>query len=127
MWLIERLDAEFDDSCVQGWDALVGSYGLPDPSDEHVLAAAVVGQAGVLVTDNLRHFPRQAVPSQMHVVDAKTFAFESASVDPDLAAQALMAIASRHRQPRHTPSELLELLVVRYGMDDVADLLAERL
>ena len=121
--LVRQMRAAFDDACVEGWEALVGSYGLPDPDDEHVVAAAVVGQAGVIVTENQRHFPAARVPRQIDVVNARDFAADTASVDPDRAALALSAISQRHRSPRHSPQELLELLVARYGMYDVADLL----
>ena len=41
--LIEQMASAFDDACVIGWETLEGSFGLPDPDDEHVVAAAVVG------------------------------------------------------------------------------------
>src|SRR5690554_3932930 len=43
--LVARMGAAFDDACVQGWEPLDGSYGLPDRDDEHLVAAAVVGGA----------------------------------------------------------------------------------
>ena len=75
------------------------------------------------MTDNLRHFPASKVPAHIQAVAAKDFAADTADVDPAQAAKALGEIARRHCNPRHSPSELIDLLVSRYGMDDVADLL----
>lgn len=43
---------------------------------------------------------------------------------PEKAAKALQAISDRHVLTHHTPHQLLELLVTRYGMNDVADILS---
>ena len=40
--LIQRMRQAFDDAEITGWEGLEGTYGLPDPDDEHVVAAAVV-------------------------------------------------------------------------------------
>ena len=48
-WLVSQMRNAFDDAIVTGWEALDGTYDLPDPDDEHVVAAAVVGGAGVIV------------------------------------------------------------------------------
>lgn len=45
-YLIMKMRTNFDDALVTGWEPLEGSYGLRDPNDEHVVAAAVVGGCG---------------------------------------------------------------------------------
>jgi hypothetical protein len=114
--------AHFDDALVTGWEPLEGAFGLPDPGDEHVLAAAVVGGAGVIVTDNLKHFPARLVPSDVQVLTGREFAANTADVDPERAALALHATSRRRTRIKHTPRQLVGLLVERYGMHDVADI-----
>jgi hypothetical protein len=38
-----------------------GIKGIPDPGDRHVVALAVQSHADMIVTDNLRHFPAEAL------------------------------------------------------------------
>lgn len=121
--LIEQMRANFDDALVTGWEGLEGSYGLPDPDDEHVVAAAVIGGAGAIVTDNLKHFPADRVPTHIQVLDAKEFAANTADVDPARAAATLHVLSARHKNPPRTPQELLQLLVDRYGMVEVGEIL----
>jgi hypothetical protein len=54
--LVSQMRAAFADAEVAGWEALEGSYGLPDADDEHVVAAAATAGAGVIVTHNLKGF-----------------------------------------------------------------------
>jgi hypothetical protein len=120
--LVENMRVHFDDALVTGWEPLDGNFGLPDVDDEHVVAAAVVGGAGAIVTDNLKHFPAALVPSDIQVLTGREFAANTADVDPERAAQALRVMASRRSKTKHTPRELVALLVARYGMHDVADI-----
>jgi predicted nucleic acid-binding protein len=47
------------DSEVTGHISLVDSLDLPDEGDRHVLAAAIVGRADVIVTFNLKDYPKE--------------------------------------------------------------------
>ncbi|MGJ9414250.1 PIN domain-containing protein [Aeromicrobium sp. CF4.19] len=117
--LLANLREHFDDALVVGWEPLEGTYGLPDADDEHVVAAAVVGGAGAIVSDNLRHFPSNQVPPDIQILSGRDFAVNTADVDPERAARAIGEMAARRRG--QTPHEIVELLVARYGMDEVAE------
>ena len=60
--LIDQMRNAFDDSCVAGWEPLGGNFGLPDPDDEHLVAAAHMAGAGAIVTSNVRDFPATSCP-----------------------------------------------------------------
>lgn len=47
------------DSLVENYEALIDGLILPDPDDRHVLAAALKGQAEMIVTFNLKDFPKE--------------------------------------------------------------------
>ena len=56
--LIQQMTQSFPDALVEGWERIEDSIELPDPDDRHVVAAAVIGRADVIVTDNTKDFPR---------------------------------------------------------------------
>ena len=51
------MDGHFPEAAVTEYESLAAGTDLPDPGDRHVLAAAIHGQADVIVTLNLRDFP----------------------------------------------------------------------
>lgn len=118
-FLLAQMRGHFDDALVTGWEPLEGSYGLPDVDDEHVLAAAVVGGAGSIVTDNLKDFPAGRVPGHIQVLSPSEFAADTADVDPERAARAVRVVSGRRNE---TPREIVRQLKDRYGMGEVAEI-----
>ena len=57
----ELMDAHVPDCLVAGYEPLIPTLSLPDPDDRHVLAAAIHGGAGTIVTFNLGDFPASAL------------------------------------------------------------------
>jgi hypothetical protein len=98
--------------------SLEGTYGLPDPNDEHVLAAAVVVGAGAIVTHNIGHFPQSKLPTGIEAITPAEFAANTVAVDPIRAKVAVAAIASRsgRKGPTKSEEQILDILVNRYGM-----------
>lgn len=121
--LIDQMSAAFDDALVMNWEPLEGSFRLPDPDDEHVVAAALVGGAGVIVTSNLKDFPPQAIPEPLKVVSPAKFAADTVAVSPDIAHRAVVAIASRLTRPALTVDQILDFLENRYNMIESVDLI----
>jgi hypothetical protein len=59
--LRDAMDERAEDAVVTGYETLIESLTLPDAGDRHVLAAAIVARADVIVTCNLRDFPDDAL------------------------------------------------------------------
>ena len=55
------MDRHVPDCLVTGYESLIPDLLLPDPDDRHVLAAAIHGAAGLIVTFNLGDFPRSVL------------------------------------------------------------------
>lgn len=53
----DLMDEHAQDALVLGYESLIPSINLPDEGDKHVLAAAIVSSACVIVTCNLKDFP----------------------------------------------------------------------
>lgn len=58
------MTANFPDANVEAEASAEAAIRLPDPADAHVLAAALAGAAEVLVTFNLRDFPRRTLAGE---------------------------------------------------------------
>jgi PIN domain len=127
--LTQQMSNAFDDAEVYGWEGLEGTYGLPDPDDEHVVAAAVVGGAGAIITHNLRDFPAHRLPSGLEVIEPKVFAANTVALSPTRARTAVEAIADRSgvSGPPMTVSGILDELTSRYQMIRAADLIRQTL
>jgi hypothetical protein len=123
--LVRQMRTHFGDAEVHGWEPLEGTFGLPDPDDEHVVAAAVLAGAGAIVTHNLKDFPADRLPGSIEVIDAAAFALNTVSLDPTRALRAVQTISSRSggAGPTRSVQDVLQILEGRYRMVEAADLL----
>jgi predicted nucleic acid-binding protein len=54
----ELMNRAVPDCLVSGYEQLIGKLQSPNPKDRHVLAAAIHAKANVIITLNIRHFPK---------------------------------------------------------------------
>jgi predicted nucleic acid-binding protein len=98
----------FDDANVTSWEVLESVVALPDPDDAHVLAAAIQGRADVIVTFNVKDFPRDEL--QRFGIDVQTpdeFLLNQLDLDPD---EVLACLARQAEALKSPPVQLRELL-----------------
>jgi len=118
------MERAFEEACVGGIDALLPLVpALPDPNDRHVVAAALKTAASVIVTDNLRDFPAEALePLNLEVRGADAFIADTIALDPGRAVAAIRRMRERLRNPAKTPETLL-LDMEAEGLTETVDAL----
>lgn len=124
---IAAMNEAFPDALVSAWRPMLSAVpDAVDPKDRHVVAAALQGQANVIVTDNLRDFAPAALASlNLSVQSADEFLVSQFEVDPLLAAAGVRQQLARLQRPPRTPAEHIEL--IRPSLPSYAEVLEEYL
>ncbi len=103
------MEAAFEDAMVAEYDTYVEvCSALPDPTDRHVLAAALKTRADTLVTENVKHFPVEVVSSfGIEIRTADSFIADTIELDAARAAAAIKRMRERFKKPEVTPNSLI--------------------
>jgi len=105
------MDSAFPTANVTGYKNLIADLRLPDVDDRHVLAAAIKGQARVIVTANKRDFPSKEL--RIHGIDAQspdTFVCALLATNNVKVLEALNNLLSALKNPPQTRSQVLKTL-----------------
>lgn len=112
--LVRQMTQSFPDALVEGWEQIECSIELPDLNDRHIVSAALIGRADVIVTDNTRDFPREQLPSPLFTQTLDEFLLDSDSLDlhPAAVISAVVRVAERmgRNGPRLTPKDVADFL-----------------
>ena len=109
------MDAHVLDSLVTGYEPLIETLELPDPDDRHVLAAAIVGRADLIVTKNLKDFPAEQL-AQFGIAARHPDAFIGNLLELHEAA-ALAAVAEHRASLRNPPKTVADYLDTLLAQD----------
>ena len=85
---------------------------MRDPKDRHVVAAALIGRADVIVTFNLKDFEDECLPGDLFSQSPDDFLLDLIGLRPGIVLDALDTIASRteRKGPKWTVNDLLKRL-----------------
>lgn len=119
------MDLATRDCLVYGYEPLISSLNLPDPQDRHVLAAAIVGRCDVIVTQNLKDFPSDALSSSgIEAQHPDDFLSYHLNLSPGLFCRAVQKVRQRLKNPPYSPQEYL-LTLRKQGLVTTASQLRE--
>lgn len=123
---VELIDRAFPEATVAGlarYDDAIGN--IPDDGDRHVIAAALKANVDVIVTENLRDFPRKAL--SRHALQARSsdaFFAEAIDSNPRLACSAMHRLRQRIAGDRLSPElfiSMLEKAKLRFTVERLRD------
>jgi hypothetical protein len=105
------MDKSVRDALVTGYEALIPTLGLPDPDDRHVLAAAIQTNADVIVTMNLKDFPK-SILSKYDLIAQRPdeFVMRLVEMDAEAVLKAITLQQQGLKRPAKTMAEFLETL-----------------
>lgn len=108
------MNAHVLDCLVTGYEPLIDTLDLPDLNDRHVLAAAIVGRADLVVTKNLKHFPaKRLAPLGIEAQHPDVFVRNLLGLHGAVALAAVAEHRASLRRPSKTADEYLDTLLAR--------------
>jgi hypothetical protein len=111
------------DCLVTGYEPLMPGLELPDPSDRHVLAAAIRARAQVIVTNNLKDFPQARLAQwDIDLKSADEFVLDQIDLNAKVVWGCVQQIADTWRNPPGTTGDVLRSLERSGLLRSVAEL-----
>ena len=110
------MDSKTRDCLVTGYEPLIPALTLPDQDDRHVLAAAIVGRCDMIVTQNIRDFPKASLaPFGIDVQHPDEFLCNHLNLAQGAFCSCVQKIRRRLKHPPYTAEDYLDTLT-RIGL-----------
>ena len=122
----KAMECAFGDAAVTGYEPLMaGLTSLPDLNDAHVIAAAIMTRASIIVTENVKHFPDGILqPLNLEAKTADAFISDAIDLEAGRAIAAVRRMRERFKKPERT-AEAVQLDMEARGLTATADILRE--
>lgn len=117
---IETIKEVFPEAMVSNFEKIETSLSLPDCNDRHVLAAAILGDAQHIITENLKDFPQKSLEQwSISAVGADEFLESTYELYPEEALTAMRRMRKAYTRPQFDRWEFL-IELTRAGMPRLA-------
>ncbi|HZB29579.1 MAG TPA: PIN domain-containing protein [Streptosporangiaceae bacterium] len=105
------MNAALPDALVEDYEPLIETLKLPDPKDQHVLAAAIKSQAQVIVTSNLKDFPAAMLaPWNVEAKSPDDFVLDQIDIDDRVIWACVQQIVDSRTNPPETMEDIFDAL-----------------
>lgn len=116
-------NSAFPDALVENYENLIPNLNLPDEEDKHVLAAAIKINADVIVTNNLKDFPKAYINQfGISVKNADNFIADIIDLNNETAIKAFREMVLNRKNPNLDEFQVLDNLR-KNGLIDSANYL----
>jgi PIN domain len=118
-----EMERAFPEAMVSDFDDFLGVKSLPDAKDAHVIAAALKAQAATIVTENLRHFPKEILaPLNIEARSTDAFIADTIELNTGRAVAAIRRMREGFKRPEMTANDLL-IKMEAAGLTETVDVL----
>jgi predicted nucleic acid-binding protein len=108
----ELMNNAVDDCLVHGYEDIIAAVRLPDPNDNHVLAAAIRGNCDAILTFNLADFPSAALAQyDIEAQHPDEFIQSQFDLNPAKLLVSVKKVRGRLKNPPKTIEEYLDALL----------------
>ncbi|WP_158973540.1 putative toxin-antitoxin system toxin component, PIN family [Cellulophaga sp. L1A9] len=108
---IKAMNQAFPDANVENFEDLIPSIKLKDKDDRHVVACAIRCNADLIVTFNIKDFPKKELSKyDIEIQNPDELISNLIDINPKLACKAFSKMVKRLKNPRKTIDEVLNTL-----------------
>jgi len=117
---IDLMNTVCPNALVEKYESLMDTIELPDENDRHVVAAAIKCNANVIVTNNLKDFPKEfLIGFDLTAIGPDNFIADIIDLDPKLCREAFREMVLSKTKPPYDELDYLEIFR-RNGLEQSA-------
>ena len=108
---IKAMNQAFPDANVENFEDLIPSIKLKDKDDRHVVACAIICNADLIVTFNIKDFPKKELSKyDIEIQNPDELISNLIDINPKLACKSFSKMVKRLKNPKKTMDEVLNTL-----------------